>query len=295
MKKRIELSIIIVNYNTRNLLRQCLNALIVNYESRIMNNEYGITVVDNGSTDGSPDLAKKDFPDVKLITNLQNLGFAKANNLALREACGEFILLLNSDTVVGKDTLPVMVEFMEENPRVGVATCRVELPDGKLDLACHRGFPTPWASFTYFLGLEKLFPKSRIFGQYHQTFKDLNTIHEIDSPTGAFYLVRRLVADEVGMLDEDYFMYGEDLDWSYRIKKAGWKIMYVSDVKITHFKKQSGRENVDEEVKKQATKHFYETMKLFYQKHYKNKYPFFVNWLINWSINFKLWLSLREI
>lgn len=291
MKKRIELSIIIVNYNTRNLLRQCLNVLIVNYESRIMNNEYEITVVDNGSTDGSPDLAKKDFPDVKLITNLQNLGFAKANNLALREACGEFILLLNSDTVVGKDTLPGMVKFMDKNPKVGVATCRVELPDGKLDLACHRGFPTPWASLTYFLGLEKLFPKSKIFSQYHQTYKDLNEIHEIDSPTGAFYLVRHEAVDQVGMLDEDYFMYGEDLDWSFRIKQAGWEIIYVPGVKITHLKKQSGRENVSVEERKKATDYFYSTMKLFYQKHYAQKYPFFVNWLMMAGINLKWWIT----
>lgn len=294
MEKRIELSIIIVNYNTRDLLKQCLASLIMNYESRIMNNEYEVIVVDNGSSDDSIDLLKKDFPEVKLITNSQNLGFAKANNLALREARGKFILLLNSDTVVEEDTLRVMVKFMDENPKVGVATCRVGLSDGSLDPACHRGFPTLWASLTYFFGLENL-PPEQIFGHYHLTYKDLNTIHEIDSPSGAFYLIRKQVIDEVGLLDEDFFMYGEDLDWSYRIKEAGWKIMYVPDVKITHLKKQSGRENMDEETKRDATKNFYETMRIFYEKHYKNQYPFFINWLINWGVNFKVWLSLRGI
>lgn len=284
----LKLSLIILNYNTRDLLRSCLQS-IHNSQSTIHNLE--VIVVDNASNDGSLEMIKNDFPKIKLITNHQNYGFAKGNNIGIKEAKGKYILLLNSDTVVEKDTLPMMVKFMEDNPMVGVATCRVELSDGTLDPACHRGFPTPWASLTYFLGLEKLFPKSKLFAQYHQTYKNLNKAHEIDSPTGAFYLIRREVIEQVGLLDEDYFMYGEDLDWSYRIKKAGWKIMYAPDVKITHFKKQSGQANVDPLEQKKATDYFYQTMKLFYQKHYQDKYPFFVNWLMIWGIELRSRIS----
>ncbi|MDP3998016.1 MAG: glycosyltransferase family 2 protein [bacterium] len=295
----MDLSIIILNYNTRELLSQCLHSIYNSLftispkgEVRQRRHDSEIIVVDNGSTDGSIEEVKSlrlkvKGDNLKIIVNKENLGFAKGNNIGIKEAKGKYILLLNSDTVVEKETLPVMVKFMEENSRVGVATCRVELSAGRLDPACHRGFPSPWASLTYFSGLEKLFPKSKLFGQYHQTNKDLNTIHEIDSPTGAFYLVRREVVDKVGILDEDFFMYGEDLDWSYRIKKAGWQIMYVPDVKITHFKKQSGRQNISSDERRKATDYFYQTMKLFYQKHYQNKYPFFVNWLMIWGINLK--------
>lgn len=284
MAQEIEISVIILNYNTQGLLKECLRSL---HNSEII-------VVDNASSDGSVKMVRETFPEVKLIVNPHNYGFAKGNNLGIREAKWKYVLLLNSDTVVEKDTLPVMLKFMEQNPKVGVATCRVELGDGSLDPACHRGFPTPWASLTYFLGLEKIFPKVKLFAQYHQTYKDLRTTHEIDSPTGAFYLVRREVIEEVGMLDENFFFYAEDLDWSYRIKQAGWKIMYVPEVKITHLKRQSGRENVSSAERKKATDYFYSTMKLFYQKHFVKKYPFFVNCLMNWGIDFKWWLTSRS-
>ncbi len=283
----VELSIVILNYNTRDLLNDCLGSLFESYKSEILSNRYEVIVIDNGSNDESAEMVKKDFPGVKLIANRQNYGFAKGNNIGMKETKGKYILLLNSDTFVEKNTLPVIVKFMEENPAAGVATCRVELSNGALDPACHRGFPTPWAAITYFLGLEKLFPKSKLFAQYHQTYKDLKTAHEIDSPTGAFYLVRCEVIRKVGLLDEDYFMYAEDLDWSYRIKKAGWKILYVPDVKITHFKKQSGRQNISREERKKATDYFYQTMKLFYRKHYQKRYPFFVNWLMTLGINLR--------
>lgn len=283
----MSLSIVILNYNTKDLLRDCLESIFKNHKPEITRGEYEVIVVDNASNDESPKMVLNEFPKVKLIINPQNLGFAKGNNRGIKETRGKYILLLNSDTLIEKGTLPVMVKYLEDNPEVGVATCRVELAGGSLDPACHRGFPTPWASLTYFLGLERLFPKSKLFAQYHKSYEDLKTPHEIDSPTGAFYLIRRKVVKEIGMLDEDYFMYGEDLDWSYRIKNAGWKIMFVPQVKIVHFKKQSGRANIDIEERKRTTDYFYQTMKLFYQKHYRLKYPFFINWLMLLGINFK--------
>ncbi len=278
-----DLSIIIVSYNTQKLLKQCLESL--------SGNKPEVIVVDNGSTDGTVENLKSQISNVRLIENKQNLGFAKGNNIGIKKTQGKYILLLNSDTVVEGNTINEMLGFMEDNPKVGAATCRVELPNGKLDPACHRGFPTPWASLTYFLGLERLFPKSKIFGQYHLGFLPMDKPHEIDSPSGAFYLVRREVIDKVGMLDEDYFMYGEDLDWSYRIKQAGWKIMYYPDVKIIHYKKQSGRAGEDIKTRKETDRYFYETMKTFYRKHYACKYPAIIDNLIMLAIEARKGLS----
>jgi len=295
----VDLSIIILSYNTREFLKRCLES-IKHTERGTYSME--IIVVDNGSTDGTVEEIKNEKRKMKnenlklkIIENKENLGFAAGNNIGIKASSGRYILLLNSDTIVFPDTLVFMYRYMNTHPKVGVATCRVEFPDGQLDPACHRGFPTPWASLTYFLGLEKLFPKSKLFGQYHLGFLPMDKPHEIDSPTGAFYLVRREVIDEVGLLDEDYFMYGEDLDWSYRIKQAGWKIIYYPFVKIIHFKKQSGRAKEDEEVRREVTGYFYETMKTFYEKHYKDKYPRLINTLIFLAIDIKKQIDTMQI
>ena len=177
------------------------------------------------------------------IQNGKNLGFAAGNNPGIRRAKGRYILLLNSDTEVDADTFAKMLSYMDKNENVGASTCKVMLPTGDIDPSCHRGFPTPWASITYLLKLEKLFPTSVLFGQYHQGYKGLTTIHEVDCIVGAFFMVRANVIKKVGLLDEDYFMYGEDIDWCYRIKKAGWKIMFSPQTSILHRKKQSGRSN----------------------------------------------------
>ena len=289
-----KLSIIILSYNTRERLKKCLESL------RRMKSGEGkveIIVVDNGSSDGTEERfwAGKQNLKIKLIKNRENLGFAKGNNIGIKQATGKYILLLNSDTLVNENTISKMLAFMEKNPKAGVATCRVELADGGLDPACHRGFPTPWASLTYFLGLEKLFPKSRIFGRYHLGFLPMDKPHEIDSPSGAFYLSRKEVIDKVGLLDEDYFLYGEDLDWSYRIKQAGFKIIYNPEVKITHFKKQSGRSGEDPKLRKETTGYFYETMKIFYQKHYFDRYPRFITAFVMLAVEIKKQLSLIKL
>lgn len=271
---KIDLSIIIVNYNTKEMTVRLLKSFKLFKEFRTE-----IIVVDNGSEDGSV-RELGEFRNIRVIKNEKNLGFAKANNIALREAQGKAFLLLNSDTIVTSEAILTMYQYIEANQEIGVATCKVELSNGQIDPACHRGFPTPWASLTYFLGLEKLFPKSKIFGQYHLGYQMSDKPHEIDSCSGAFYLVKREVLEKVGLLDEDYFMYGEDLDWSYRIKKTGFKIMYNPVVKITHLKKQSGRNNKNKQLKKETDRCFYEAMKLFYKKHYQNKYPRLINWLV---------------
>ena len=283
------LSIIIVNFNTGKFLEKCLQSVV---SSQFTLHSLEVIVVDNASSDGSEQAASK-FSGVSLIKNNQNLGFAAANNIGLKKAAGKYILLLNPDTLVEKDTFLKMIKFMEANLDVGVVTCKVLLPNGEIDWASHRGFPTPWNSLAYFLRLAKIFPKLKLFSGYHQTYKDLSKIHQIDSPSGAFYLTRREVIAKVGLLDEDYFMYGEDLDWSYRIKKAGYKIAYNPEAKIIHYKGiASGIKDhsvklskADLESRVRAVESFYDTMKIFYQKHYQKKYPKFVKILVFFALN----------
>lgn len=295
----MNLSIIIVNYNTKELLTKCLMSLFRWCEEELKNGEYEIIVVDNGSSDGSvTETQNSQFP-IKIIKNETNLGFAKANNVGVKAAQGQNILLLNSDTEVNSLAIQKTLKFLEESKgdikgnyrsenrretekssevgEMGVVTCRVSLNNGKIDPACHRGFPTPWNAFCYFLKLEKLFPKFKFFSGYHQYYKDLSSIHEIDAISGAFFMVRREVIDVVGLLDEDYFMYGEDLDWCYRIKAAGYRIIYNPSYSIVHHKKKSGRDTGNVELQKKTQRHFWQTMRIFYEKHYVKKYPRIVN------------------
>lgn len=282
---KVKLSIIIVNYNTKALLRQCLESVI----------SHEVIVVDNGSKDGSVEMVEKEFPKVELIKNKSNLGFAKANNQALRQAQGRYILFLNSDTIVPKETTSELLSYLEKHPEIGVITPRLELRNGKLDPDCHRGFPQPWAAFCYFSSLEKIAPKSKIFGQYHQGWKDLNTIHEIDSCCGAFLLTRKNILEEVGGFDEAYFFYGEDLDLCYRIKQKGWKIVYYPKVKAIHYKgASSGLRKESKDVARpdravliKVARASADAMWIFYDKFYKAKYPLLVTLFVKIMIQIK--------
>lgn len=282
----MDLSIIIVNFKTKELTLQTLESV---FKAQPTAGKFEVILIDNASHDGTPAAVKKRFPKVTVIESAENLGFAGGNNLGLRRAKGRYLLLLNSDTLIQKDTLVKMVKFMDENSRVGLSTCRVELKSGQIDPASHRGFPTPWASLTYYLGWDKL---------YHQTDKDLKTVHEIDCPVGAFFFIRRETLRQVGLLDERFFMYGEDIDLAFRIKQAGWKIMYVPITKIIHLKGASGinKQKLSPEAKAiriKTTAAFFDAMKLFYQKHYAKKYNLLVKWLVFSGIKFiktiKIW------
>ncbi len=293
MKSQVKLTIIITTHNNSELIPQLFSSLkqAINY----FGHKTEVIVVDNASYDQTINNIKKLAIPINLIVNKENLGYSRANNIGLKVARGEYILLLNSDTVLEKEVLKKMVDYLESNKQVGLVTCKVVLQNGEIDPACHRGFPTPWASTTYFLGLEKLFPNIPIFSGYHLWFKPLNTIHEIDSPAGAFYLTRRKVIEEVGILSEDFFMYGEDLDWSYRIKKKGWKIMFNPQSQILHLKKQSGLESIDKQTKQKITSAFYDSMKIFYNKHYSKKYSSIVKFLIFTIIDLKKIIKLIQI
>lgn len=292
MAKKIDLSIIILNYNTKDLLSECLKSV---EKAKTDGLSWETIVVDNASTDSSPAMVRKEFPEVSLRESKKNLGFAGGNNLGLKKALGRYILFLNSDTQIAPDALVKMIKFMEEDSRIGASTPKTMLFSGEMDPDCHRGFPTPWASTCYFLGLEKLFPKSKIFGQYHQFYLDLNKAHEIDAGFGTFMFVRRKALDKVGNWDESYFFYGEDLDLCYRIKKAGWKIMFYPELLATHHKGASSglrRESKDvsqasQEIRIKVAKASIKAMEIFYEKFYKDKYPAWVTLLVILGIKVK--------
>lgn len=280
MTKYVDLTIIIVNFNTLELTLACVDSI---EKSDLKKNSIEIIIIDNGSTDDSRDtlgqLAKK-RNYLSVIHNSQNKGFSTANNQGIVQAKGEYILLLNSDTHVYPQTISGMITFMENNPQVGAATAKLVLPDGNMDPASHRGFPTPWASVSYYLGFERTFPGMKIFGEYHQGYKDMKKPHEVDCISGAFFLVRKSVVNEIGLLDEQFFMYGEDIDWCMRIKNAGWKIMFNPDYEVLHKKKQSGRLSGDSLLRSRTNEHFYNAMRLFYQKHYEHRYGWFTKTFI---------------
>lgn len=303
---KIDLSVVILSFNTRKLLKRCLGSVVrclVIGDSEVrkatstkpLAPNTQIIVVDNNSDDESPEMVKKEFPQVKLIRSKKNLGFAGGNNLGLKKASGRYILFLNSDTELFPNTLKKAVDFMETDQKIGAMTPKTMLFSGGMDPDCHRGFPTPWASFSYFLGLEKLFPKSRIFGQYHKLYQDLNKAHEIDAGFGTFMIIRKDVYKEVGGFDDNYFFYGEDLDYFYRIKQAGWKVMFYPKALLRHHK--GGSSGLRKESKNitpasrstriKTAKASIKAMEIFYKKFYKEKYPGWVTFLVLLAIKIK--------
>lgn len=288
----MKLSIIIISFNTKNFLEKCLTSVKDSVSGKL---GYEVIVVDNNSKDGSKELVANNFPEVKLIENDKNLGFSKANNIGVKKAKGDYVLFLNSDTIVYKETLERMISFMDKNQDVGASTCKVLLANGRIDDASHRGFPTPWNAFCHFSGASKLFPKSKLCSGYHLGFLDLNTEHEIDALAGAFMLVRRKAGNDVKWWDEDYFFYGEDIEFCYQLKKHGWKIYYVPDVSIFHYKGvsggikkvSSGITPADEKTKQIAKNARFKAMETFYEKNYKDKYPKFLTKLVILGISLK--------
>ena len=232
----MKLSIIIVNYNVKHFIDHCLQSV---YKSIEFVNESEIFVVDNNSVDGSVELIQSKYPDVKLIQNTENTGFSKANNQAIVKSTGEYVLLLNPDTVIQEDTLSKTIEFMDETPNAG--GLGVKMIDGKGNFLpeSKRGLPTPYVALSKMLGLSKIFPKSKIFNQYHLGYLDNEQTHKIDVLSGAFMLLRKTALDKSGLLDETYFMYGEDIDLSYRLKLCGYDNYYFPKTRIIHYKGES--------------------------------------------------------
>ena len=264
----MRIAVVIVNYNVKDLLVSCLASL----QASLTGITSEIIVVDNNSTDGSIDYAEPLFPGVRFIRLSDNLGFGKANNIGFSEALAqgaEYILCLNPDTLISEDTMRVMAEYMNAHPEVGLAGCKLLNADGTFQLSCRRGFPTPWASFCKVFGLQALFPHSPRFAQYNQTFRSEDETYPVDAVGGAFMFIRKEALQAIEGFDEDFFMYGEDLDLCYRIQQQGWQILYLHTTSIIHYKGESTRRSAINEVK-----HFYEAMEIFARKHYGSSWLF---------------------
>lgn len=302
-----DFDIVIVNYNTAALLRECLRSVFASQ----CNFRWRVWVVDNGSSDDSVAMVRREFeplyPQLTLIASPKNGGFAFGNNLALREICptsepetaaemamgigrwpeARFVLLLNPDTVVSPDCFQIAYDFMQAHPQAGVMGPKLVKANGTLDLACRRSFPTPEVSLYRMLGLSKLFPKNRKFARYNLTYLDVDTLYEVDSVCGAFMLVRAEALQQAGWLDEAFFMYGEDLDWAYRIKQQGWQVFYNPATTVIHYKGESSKQRSTG-----AILNFYDAMLVFYRKHYARRTFFLLNWLIYLGIYLKGALAL---
>jgi Predicted glycosyltransferases len=293
-----DLSIIIVNYKTPQITKNCLSYLKKNLKKYPLDVE--VLVVDNGSGDESVDVLKKiesQWSKMKLFVSKANLGFGKGNNLALKKAQGRYILFLNSDVYVEDVDFFDLIKLMDFDEKIGALTIKLMLPIEQIDPASHRGFPTLWRSFTYFSGLEKLFYHfpflNKIFGGYHLAHLNLNTVHEVEAISGAFFLTRKEIMDKIGGFDEDYFAYGEDIEMAWQIKKLGYKIFYYPLWQALHLKSMSGLKKGDKVIRKKTSFYFYDSMKIFYKKHYAQRYPSFINFLVYKAIDLKKNLDNR--
>jgi GT2 family glycosyltransferase len=255
----MKLSIVIVNYNVKHFLRQCLDSVL----DATQNIEAEIFVVDNSSQDQSVEMVQECFPQVHLIANKENVGFSRANNQAIDMAKGEYILLLNPDTLVQKDTFEKSIQFMDEHPDAGALGVKMINGEGEFLPESKRALPIPSVAFYKIFGLSKLFPKSKKFSSYHLTYLDDNEINEVEVLAGAYMLLRKTAIDKVGSLDNTFFMYGEDVDLSYRITQGGYKNYYYPETRIIHYKGES--------TKKGSLNYvivFYKAMQIFVEKHF---------------------------
>lgn len=278
----MKLSVVIVNYNVSCFLEQALNSV---YKA-LRNVEGEVFVVDNNSADNSLKMLAAKFPQVQVIANKENVGFARANNQAIRLSRGEYVLLLNPDTVVEEDTFEKCIRFMDETPDAGGLGVKMLNGKGEFLPESKRGIPLPSVAFYKLFGLSKLFPRSRKFGAYHLSYLSDDEIHSVEVLAGAFMMMRRSVLDQVGLLDEDYFMYGEDIDLSYRILKGGYKNYYFPETRIIHYKGESTKTGSLNYVHV-----FYKAMQIFARKHFSQQNARFFNFFINCAIWFRASLA----
>jgi GT2 family glycosyltransferase len=279
------LSIVIVNYNAENLLRGCLESIYTGANGT----PFDVWVVDNNSRDNSVRMIKSQFPKVKVIENRSNVGFSKANNMVISQSRSEYVLLLNPDTLVIGDAIDRVVKFMNEHPEVGISGCKVLNKNRTLQLACRRSIPTPKVAFFRLTGLSRLFPRSKVMAKYNLTYEDPEKTHEVDAVSGAFLMIRKKAVEDIGLLDERFFMYGEELDWCLRAKRAGWAVMYCPSAEIIHYKGESTKYN-----SRKAALEFYRAMYLFHKKHFAKDHSPVTNFLIYAGIFFKAFSSWKS-
>lgn len=287
--KKPKLSIIILNYNTVKLTKDCLSSI------EMVRGEVALEVIvcDNGSSDESCEMVRREFPWAKLIENGANLGFAKGNNRGRAFASGEYILFLNTDTIVKKGTLGKTINYIEGHPEVGALSCRLVLADGRsLDRDARRGFPTPWVAFTHFSGLDRVFPDSKLLAKYWYGGVAEDSTQEVEVIQGAYFLSPKKVLDKVRWFDEDYFLDGEDIDLCWKIRKLGYKIIYYPEASITHLKGASKGKNKKAKVKVSLANKLkfrmssVNSMEIFYRKRLWNQYPMGLNLIVVIGIKF---------
>jgi len=293
------LSIVIVNYNTRQLLDDCL-ASIVAAEAPAGGLE--VIVVDNASSDGSQALVREKYPAVQLIASEENRGFSAANNLGMDVANGRTILFLNSDTRLEPDALVKPLAYLDQQPKVGALTVRLIYPTGERDPDNHRGFPTPWNAICHFSGLSKLFPNDPRFNGYFQSYKNMQETHPVDVIAGSYMLMPMALCRELGGWDETYFFYGEDIDFCYRIREAGYQIIYYPHVEVLHYKgassglrKESAKiAKPPKETRVRVAKESVRAMKIFYSKFYRQQYPWLVTAVVLAGIQIRGWFRILK-
>lgn len=291
-----DLGIVILNWNTRDLLRECLRSVYASRGPLV----FEVCVVDNASADSSAEMVRTEFPHARVIENAENIGYPAGNNVGLRafgfasplsitNGDGEgpggrcrYALLLNPDTVLPATALADMLAYMDAHPQCGAAGPKLVLPTGQLDLACRRSFPTPEVSFYRMTGLSQIFPRSRLFGRYNLTYLSPDVETELDAVVGAFMLVRGAAIAQAGLMDEHFFMYGEDLDWCFALKQHGWQVRYNPAVTVLHVKRAASRQSSRAQVA------FHEAMLYFYHKHYAAQTRWPLNWLVEFGIRFNL-------
>lgn len=289
-----KVSVLIVNYNGKDTLFECLD----NLSKNLTNIE--VVVFDNASPDGAADMVEKSFPNVTLIKSDINKGIAYGYNRAFEKATGKYILYLGSDAFPSQDTLVGLISFLDRNDSVALVTPRLVDREGNLDLDAHRGFPTPWTALTHFIGLGKLFPKTKLFNSYFLGYKDMTVAHEIDACISHFMLVKRSAIVSIGGWDEDFFVYGEDIDFCYRLKQKGYKIMYVPEFEVLHYKgttvgvrkNTSNMTKASLQTKIDMKKASVNAMEIFYKKHYSNLYPKVLTLLVLFGIRLMLWYRI---
>lgn len=284
MRPNPDLSICIVTYKARDLLRDCLRSLCEQPPGPSLE----ILVVDNGSDDGTLEMLRGEFPEVRLILNPGNLGYTLPMNQALRAAGGRYLVQLNPDTKVVGGALKALFEYLEANPRVGIATPKVLNRDGSLQKQCRRSAARPWDTFTYFTGLSRLFPRSRLFARYLMTYLNEDEINEVEAVSGSCMFIRRAVIENIGYLDERYFAYQEDADFCFRARQAGWRIEYLPFARVIHYGGQGGtRVEVYRSIYEWHRSYF-----TYYRTHLARSYFFLVNWAMYAAIGLKLALNL---
>jgi GT2 family glycosyltransferase len=281
----MDISFVIVSYNTKELLNQTLTTLIDSFEEPM---KYEIFVIDNRSSDGTIELLQNDFPQVNLIINQNNEGYTRAMNMGLKLAHGEYLVQLNPDVEVLPNTFNQLFQWMEKNQQVGIGTPKVLNRDGSLQRQCRRSFARPWDVFTYFLGLDRLFPKNKFFGRYLMPYLPEDDIAWVEAVSGSCMFVRKKVFEQIGFLDERFFAYQEDADFCFRANQAGWVVAYLPFARIFHYGGMGGSRNQPF----RAILAWHRSYYLYYKKNIAKEYFFLINWFMYFAMVIKLILAL---